>query len=184
MAVSGLPAPPRRVLESFPEPPRAILERSGTPPEQHKCVLEAINVSKRAPGRSKTRSGTSKNSKMAASGHRAPPKKVLKSSPEPPRAILERSETPPEHHKCVLEAINMSKRAPGRSKSRSGSSNDSLLKLSGIENASFPASISTFVACPSTEKTVRLRCGLCVPPRLRSPIGLGGGREAQTINKA
>ena len=117
---------------------------------------------------------------MAVSGLPAPPRRVLESFPEPPRAILERSETPPEHHKCVLEAINMSKRAPGRSKSRSGSSNDSLLKLSGIENASFPASISTFVACPSTEKTVRLRCGLCVPPRLRSPIGLGGGREAQT----
>ena len=118
---------------------------------------------------------------MAVSGRPAPPRRVLESFPEPPRAILERSETSPDHHKCVLEAINMSKRAPGRSKSRSGSSKDSLCNLSTIESASFPASISTFVACPSTEKTVRLRCGLCVPPRLRSPIGLGGGREAQTI---
>ena len=41
--------------------------------------------------------------------------------------------------------------------------------------------LSTFVACPSKKKPLRLRCGLCVPPRLRSPIGLGGGREAQTI---
>ena len=118
---------------------------------------------------------------MAVSGLPAPPRRVLESFPEPPWAILERSETPPEHHKCVLEAINVSKRTPGRSKSRSGSSKDSLCNLSTIESASFPASMSTFVACPSTEKTVRLRCGLCVPPRLRSPIGLGGGREAQTI---
>ena len=118
---------------------------------------------------------------MAVSGLPAPPRRVLESFPEPPRAILERSETPPEHHKCVLEAINVSKRAPGRSKSRSGSSKDSLCNLSTIESASFPASISTFVACPSKKKPLRLRCGLCVPPRLRSPIGLGGGREAQTI---
>ena len=121
---------------------------------------------------------------MAVSGLPAPPRRVLESFPEPPQAILERSETPPEHHKCVLEAINMSKRAPGRSKSRSGSSKDSLCNLSTIESASFRASISTFVACPSKQnKTLRLRCGLCVPPRLRSPIGLGGGREAQTILK-
>ena len=119
---------------------------------------------------------------MAVSGLPAPPRRMLESFTEPPRAILERSETPPEHHKCVLEAINMSKRAPGRSKGLSGSSNDSLLKLSGIENVSFPGSISTFVACLSTEKTVRLRCGLCVPPRLRSAIGLGGGREAHTTS--
>ena len=120
---------------------------------------------------------------MAVSRLPAPPRRVLESFPEPPRAILERSETPPEHHKCVLEAINVSKRAPGRSKSRSGSSKDSLCKLSSIESASFPASISTFVACPSKKQPLRLRCGLCVPPRLRSPIGLGGGREAQTISK-
>ena len=118
---------------------------------------------------------------MAVSGLPAPPRRVLESFPEPPRAILERSETPPEHPKRVFEAINVSKRAPGRSKTRSGSSKDSLCNLSTIESASFPASISTFVACPSKKnKTLRLRCGLCVPPRLRSPIGLGGGREAQT----
>ena len=118
---------------------------------------------------------------MAVSGLPAPPRRVLESFPEPPRAILERSETPPEHHKCVLEAINVSKRAPGRSKSRSGSSKDSLCNLSTIESASFPASISTFVACPSKKKPLRPTCGLCVPPRLRSPIGLDGDREAQTI---
>ena len=76
---------------------------------------------------------------MAVSGLPAPPRRVLESFPEPPRAILERSETPPEHHKCVLEAINVSKRAPGRSKRHSGSSKDSLRRLPGREFAGFPA---------------------------------------------